>query len=384
MTEKKKPTRMLFIDNLRILLTILVIMHHTMIVYGAEGNWYFVDPNTDELTFTLLTLLTVINQAFFMGLFFFISTYFVPGSYNRKGARKFLKDRFIRLGIPIVIYIAIVDPILEYIISAENGTSFLVFYLSYFTSIEGIGEFLGGNGPLWFIVTLLIFAIFYCLWRQISKEDSEKEIEQKPLSNLMIILIIIIMSGLTFLVRIFFPSGTEILNFQLGNFVQYIIMLILGVIAYRRDWFRNLTDSQGKMWLAIALLSFPILIVIAFIGGIFETGDFSAFQGGFSWQQLAYATWESIFCMGMSIGLITLFRKKFNSQGKASKTLSSNAYTMYLIHAPVIVVISVLFVVVLIFALLKFVIVLAIVLLLCFLISHLILMRIPGTKRVLG
>jgi hypothetical protein len=39
---------------------------------------------------------------------------------------------------------------------------------------------------------------------------------------------------------------------------------------------------------------------------------------------------------------------------------------------------------ILIFALLKFVIVLAIVLLLCFLISHFILRRIPGTKRVLG
>jgi len=93
---------------------------------------------------------------------------------------------------------------------------------------------------------------------------------------------------------------------------------------------------------------------------------------------------ESIYCIGMCIGLVALFRKKWNTQGKASKTVSGNAYTIYLIHAPVLVGISVLLVVILIFALLKFVIVLVIVLLLCLLISHFVLRQIPGTKRVLG
>ena len=101
-------------------------------------------------------------------------------------------------------------------------------------------------------------------------------------------------------------------------------------------------------------------------------------------QAFAYAIWESVYCMGMCIGLITLFRKKFNTQGKLSKTISENAYTIYLIHAPVLVGISILFVALLIPSLLKFVIVFSIVLLLCLIISHFILRRIPGTKRVLG
>ena len=125
------------------------------------------------------------------------------------------------------------------------------------------------------------------------------------------------------------------------------------------------------------------MIFVAISAGILE-GDITKLSGGLYWQAFAYALWESVFCIGMSMGLIKLFRKKWNTQGKASKIVSSNSYTMYLIHAPVIVGISMLFVVVLIFALLKFVIVLAIVLLLCLLISHFILRRIPGTKRVLG
>ena len=160
-------------------------------------------------------------------------------------------------------------------------------------------------------------------------------------------------------------------------------MLILGVIAYKRDWCRNISDKQGKLWLGFALLSIIFMLFVGISAGALE-GDLTKLAGGLYWEAFAYALWESIYCIGMSIGLITLFRKRWNTQGKASKTVSANAYTIYLIHAPVLVGISVLLVVILIFALVKFVIVLSIVLLLCLLISHFILRRIPGTKRVLG
>ncbi|MFX1256329.1 MAG: acyltransferase family protein [Promethearchaeota archaeon] len=389
MNEVEKPHRLYFVDNLRILLTILVIMHHTTITYGALGSWYFRDPNTDELSSILLTIIAALDQGFFMGLFFFISAYFVPGSYNRKGARKFLKDRFIRLGIPILIYTIIVNPILNYLVilqtQSEVEISFIEFYLSYFQSWEGFLNFINGNGPLWFIVMLLVFALFYCSWREIKKKKSEKNSVQKPPNNLKIVIIVIIMSVFTFLIRLWFPmdGGDVILNIQLAFVVQYIIMLILGVIAYKRDWFRNISDSQGKLWLAIAFLSIIYFFTIALLGGAFE-GNIYKFQGGFYWQAFAYSIWESFYCIGMSIGLVTLFRKKFNTQGKASKILSENSYTIYLIHAPVLVSIAILFVGLLIPPLLKFAIVLFIVLLLCYVISHFILRRIPGTKRVLG
>lgn len=272
-----------------------------------------------------------------------------------------------------------------YLLYYESEMSFIEYYSLYFQSFEGIGRFIGSNGPLWFILTLMIFAVFYCLWRQIYKTNSEKETVKKPPSNVLLVIIIIIMTVLTFLMRLVFPftGGYEILNIQLAFVVQYIIMLILGVIAYKRDWFRNISDRQGKMWLGIALLSIIFMLFVGISAGALE-GDITKLAGGLYWEAFAYALWESIYCIGMSIGLVTLFRKKLNIQGKASKTVSANVYTMYLIHAPVLVGVSVLLVVILIFALLKFVIVLAIVLLLCLLISHFILRRIPGAKRVLG
>lgn len=383
---KFNSMRMLFLDNLKILLTILVIMHHTMMTYGVLGDWYFKDPNTDEISSTIFIILSGLNQGFFMALFFFISAYFVPESYNRKGPKTFLKDRFIRLGIPFLIYIAIINPVMVYLLSFKSKMLFFESYGSQFQSFEGIMNFLSGNGPLWFLLILMIFAVFYCIWRQIFKTNPEKEAVKKPLSNMTLVITIIIMTVFTFLMRIMFPvnEGDDFLNIQLAHVVQYIIMLILGVFAYQRDWFNNISDKQGKMWLIIALLSIIYYFLLGITVGAMEGGNITLLLGGLHAESFAFALWESIYCMGMCIGLVTLFRKNWNTQGKVSKTLSANSYTMYLIHAPVLVGVSLILVVILIFALLKFVIVLVLVFLLCFLISNFILRRIPGTKRILG
>ncbi len=387
MSEDQKTLRLFFVDNIRILLTILVIMHHTMITYGAEGSWYFLDPQTDELSSLLLTIIATLDQGFFMGLFFFISAYFVPGSYNRKGPRMFLKDRLIRLGIPLLIFTILVNPFLFYIINIQPtyGITYIEFYLSYFQSLEHFLEFVGGNGPLWFVLALLIYDFVYTFWRQIYKRNIKSDPIKKPPKNFQLTLVAIIMAIFTFIVRLFYVTsgGDDFFNIQLCFVAQYIVMLILGTIAYNRDWFRNITDSQGKLWLGIALIALFIFLPLGILLGAYS-GDADKFIGGLNWQAFVFNLWESFYCMGMGIGLVVLFRKRYNTQGKVSKTLSQNAYTIYIIHAPVLVAVALIFYLVPMFALLKFIMVFPIVLFICYLISHFILRRIPGAKRVLG
>ncbi len=38
-SDKPKKTRLFFVDNLRLLLTIVVILHHLAIIYGASGDF---------------------------------------------------------------------------------------------------------------------------------------------------------------------------------------------------------------------------------------------------------------------------------------------------------------------------------------------------------
>src|SRR5210317_311854 len=100
MTQQKN--RIYWLDNLKISLVCLVILHHIAIAYGGAGDLLFKEGATDAISPIILSIFTGINQSFFMSLFFFISAYFVVGSLARKGNVKYLKDRIIRLGIPII------------------------------------------------------------------------------------------------------------------------------------------------------------------------------------------------------------------------------------------------------------------------------------------
>ncbi|MEJ2265189.1 MAG: acyltransferase family protein [Anaerolineales bacterium] len=112
--QPKAATRLLFVDNIRIFLTILVILHHLIIIYSGSGGWIWYEGRQDEITSALGSWFTAINHSYFMGLFLLIAAYFVPGSYDRKGAARFLKDRLIRLGIPLAVYSWIIRPLFLY------------------------------------------------------------------------------------------------------------------------------------------------------------------------------------------------------------------------------------------------------------------------------
>ena len=79
----------------------LVIAHHAAQAYGPTGGAW---PIANPIRSFLLGPFFAVNATFFMGLLFLISGYFAAWSYERKGAATFLKGRFIRLGIPLLVF----------------------------------------------------------------------------------------------------------------------------------------------------------------------------------------------------------------------------------------------------------------------------------------
>jgi len=94
----------------------LVVTHHAGQPYGPTGGeWPLFNPERSPL----LGPFFGVNAAFFMDLLFLISGYFVPGAFDRKRVGIFLKDRLLRLGIPLLfVGVVIFGPIIysmEYI-----------------------------------------------------------------------------------------------------------------------------------------------------------------------------------------------------------------------------------------------------------------------------
>ncbi len=377
-----KP-RMLFVDNLRTLMIVKVILVHLAITYGGSGSWYYNERPTTELSFIVLTFHNAVNQSFFMGMLFLLSAYLTVGSYDRKGPKSFLHDRFLRLGIPLLVFEFIIHPLQVYPLikvgAIDIEGSFGARLVRYYSSFHI------GSGPLWFVETLLIFALVYAGVRLIGARRSHVDAKPaSPPSSKVILVFALLLGLLTFLARLWWPVGWAFgpLNLQLCFFVQYIAMLIVGVVAYRHDWLGRLPKATGRLWLSVGIFMIVVVFPIMFVAGGAPQGEVAPFMGGWHWQALAYAMWDQLTGVAMMIGLIAFFRERFNRQGRLAKEASAGSYAAYIIHTPVIILFALAVRNVAIYPLLKFALVSLILVPLCFALGAG-LRRLPGARRIL-
>ncbi|MFW9988200.1 MAG: acyltransferase family protein [Candidatus Odinarchaeota archaeon] len=379
--------RVYYLDKLRIFLTILVILHHASIAYGGNGDWAITEGVSDSISPIIFTLFNAINQSFFMSTFFLLAGYFTPRSYKKKGLIKFLKDRLIHLGIPLVLYTFIIVSInlyliLNFAVDITETWSFLDVLQDQYTNFRI--QF----GHLWFLLVLLIFAGIYIVFRVLSDRYSTQYsvhiYRDKFPPNRALFICITFLSLLTFIVRIFFPVVEWVLYVQLAHMVYYTFCFYCGILAYRGDWFNRISKSHATYWGIISLITILLVPITLLLGGALENGNVDAFLGGFTWQALIYTIWESILLIGIPIWLIYIFRDKFVHHGRIYRTLATNVYTVYIIHQPILTAINVAFLSIAIPTVLKFILVSLITIPLCFLLSHFIFRKIPYAKRVLG
>ena len=237
----------------------------------------------------------------------------------------------------------------------------------------------------------LLFSLVYAAWRGLTRHRTQTTARTGKLPSYRAIFDFIFALGLvTFVVRIWWPAGWIFLplNVPVGYLPQYMSLYILGLVAYRRNWFFELSPRMARSWSLIALIAtlifvglvFPSMMQAAGSAGTRQAGY--ALAGGFNWLAFGYALWESFVVVGVCIGLLVLFRQRWNHQGRLARSLAATVYIVYLIHAPVLVGFAYTFHVVALYPLLKWGIAVLITIPLCFLISLLI-RKIPFVNRVL-
>ncbi len=204
--ERAEPTigtrasdRLVFADNLRVFLTVLVVAHHAGQAYGPTGGrWPVFEPERSPLLGPFFS----VNAAFFMGLFFLLAGNFVPGAYQRKGAASFFKDRLVRLGLPLLLMTLFVFGPITYLDATESASSqpsFLRFML-----VDYLGRWQVEFAHLWFVAHLLLYSIAYVLYRALMPDVPRAA--GVP-NHRHILSYVLGLALVTFVVRIWFPTG---------------------------------------------------------------------------------------------------------------------------------------------------------------------------------
>ena len=111
-------------------------------------------------TATQVVLFALVSPfAFFLiALLFLVAGLLTPSSLQRKGTARFLGDRLLRLGVPFVVYVLLVQPTLNYALQHPLGAA----PGSYWAEYLGSGRL--DTGPLWFVGVLLVFSVGYAGW----------------------------------------------------------------------------------------------------------------------------------------------------------------------------------------------------------------------------
>jgi hypothetical protein len=386
--------RLFFVDHWRVLLTILVVVHHVALVYGVSvPGFYYIEPPfiapgvVDPLTYAGLLIFALVNQGWFMGAFFLLAGYFTPGSYDRKGPGSFVMGKLVRLGIPLVLFYYVLNPISRigwWLMPSElTGITNPLTWQAYPRML--------GVGPLWFVILLLVFGLGYAVWRMLtgnraSTLASEALTDKPGPSYLGVGLFVLALAGASYLMRMAVPIGKSVWEFPtLAYLPQYLSFFVVGIVASRRDWFRTIPGSMGIVGLVAALVALVVLFPLGFSGRWFSfelTAEMPNSMGNGHWQSAVYALWDSIFAVGLCLGSITIFRRFANVESRFGAFLARHSYAVYILHIPVIVFLAWALRGIALPGLIKFGVAAVVIVPACFVVAFIV-RKVPGLSRVL-
>src|SRR5437899_2307931 len=326
MAQTPSYPRIAWIDNLRTLMIVLVVNMHACVTYSHVGSWYRMEDPEPAMPVKIAFFLWQGHlQAFFMGFLFFLAGVFAPPSLARRGPGAFLRERGRRLGLPALLYMALIHPFMVYVLLGHphvaDRPSLGVLYGRYLTS----GRFLSGNGPMWFALALLIFSVVFAvvrIWKPDQSVSASSPARAPSSAALLGFGAVLVFS--TFLVRLAQPIGTDVLNFQLCFFPQYVAGFAAGVAAGKLGWLESLAAARRARlagWLGVVGGPLMLLAVVGLGGPPPESGP-NPYVGGWNARAFALGAWEQLAGLGIALGLLAWFQPRVNFAGRVATWLS--------------------------------------------------------------
>jgi fucose 4-O-acetylase-like acetyltransferase len=322
-----------FIDRLRVVLTALVILHHTAIAYGGSGSWFYREVRDGGTpTSLMLTVFCAVNQSFFMGMFFLLAGYFTPASLARKGTQAFLQERLLRLGVPLLVFGFLLGPLAVALGTLAAGGAPEEGRIIPWPQDRYV------IGPLWFVRALLLFAVAFAAWRRVRPEPPGDPARPLPTSRAWLVAALAV-GAAALGVRQIVPVGETVMGLQLGYFASYVFLFALGCVASRHRWLERVERRQARLWGCVTIITVPLLFVVAAVSGALA-GKAVNFNGGLGPAAITYALWEPFVAWGVIASLLVVFRDRFNTPSAAWQRWSAQAYGALIVHAPVVVALS--------------------------------------------
>ena len=340
-SDKIKPARDLSIDYLRTTLTLMVLGHHSALAYTAfarfnkEHIFQSTAPVVDSARWIFLDYAENFNDVFFMSLMFFVSGLFVYPALRKHGTLNFIRDRFLRLGLPFAFAVVFLMPIAYYASWQLTGRS--IGFLDFYQRLASIGFV---SGPPWFVWVLLFFDIVLALillpFQRFLPGVGRLmvKLQNHPVATFGVIYLLACAVYLPLLVRYGFSAWTNLFtspfSFQICRIGLYALWFTFGFFVGAPGFANGLLSKEGslarhrRLWMLACVVTYNALI---FVPRLPVTHQLSPDRQG----ALEAFLWVAS-CVASCFGFLALFRGIHLTSRPWMNSLSRSAYIMYLVH----------------------------------------------------
>ncbi len=347
---RKGVARVHFLDNLRAVLTVLLIFHHAAI-FSARG--ILTPPYYRNSNILPLALFITTNKSFLYQTFFFVSGYSIRLGLAAKSDSAFFVSRTLTTGLPALIWLLFGRKLTVHLLLNIFGEHAFGHFGLFGSNISN-GQL---EGPGSYVSTLLIFDYIYLFsrftgrrWPTTSLYHLEAKIMASRKKALAIVsLSFILITGITigncFRLR-FIPSiHTRYYPFEypgFGNPVAYIVAYIAGVnfpivkhyilTSRVRAAMYHLVGSEAAAYITLGIAQDLSDNIWYFIMPAFNDEGARFFnQPGLNSHTIFFILWSLLVLYFISISLISVFAHAPVLQ-KNFGVLTEHTYLQTFIH----------------------------------------------------
>jgi glucan biosynthesis protein C len=326
------PQRRVELDWLRVIAFLLLILFHTGMFFVP---WDFHLKN--DVTSRWFELWMVPLNQFRLPLLFMISGMGACFAASHRSVRGFLKERTVRLLVPLIFGMFVIIPPQIYFERQYKGAHFSTYFEFYKTVLEFV-PYPKGNFSwhhLWYIIYIYVYSLI-CIPLLLFFKGRRSEQFKAKASAFFLKPGRLYLLGAPLLLSFyalapFFPVTHDLIN-DWYNFSHSLLLFVIGIAILSVDGFWNALEKQRKAMLIAAMLPFTFLWLFVW-GPTFEIMDED------TWSFfIIYGFLKTSFLICLLMAIFGYSKYIFRKSSKFLVYATEAVYPFYILHQTVMVV----------------------------------------------
>ncbi|MBU2644405.1 acyltransferase family protein [bacterium] len=279
------------IDWLRVLAMLAIFSFHCARFFNAE-DWHV---KNNRLDFGFTVYVAVLSQ-WIMPLFFVLSAMSVFYSLQKRSRGEFVKERFLRLMVPLLFGVFVVlSPLQVYIERVTHQQfqgSFWAFYPEYFSGFYGFGGNFAWMGlHLWYLLMLFLFSLIALPYFQTADKNGAGGI-------LIRLFRLFDAKGVVFIPMVLIFVCEWIVNHQPGGIgrrdfggwspIAYYLFFVIGYALMKDSRFSGIIEKSRYVTLFLALAGVGVGFIVLTSGFSDRGLIFTLIRAMISWSWILF------------------------------------------------------------------------------------------------